>query len=46
MNLMMPSLEAHPTAREEVMVVDKADANVCRMSISSICNLRERMGAR
>jgi hypothetical protein len=46
MNLIMPRLEAHPVAREEVMVVDKADVNVCRMSISNIRNLRERMGAR
>lgn len=46
MNLTMPNLEAHPAAGEEVMVVDKADVNVCRMSISNICDLRERMGSR
>lgn len=46
MNLTMPSLEAHPVSGEEVMVVDKADVNVCRMSISNICDLRERMGSR
>lgn len=46
MNLTMPSLEAHPVAGEEVMVVDKADVNVYCMSINNICDLRERMGSR
>ena len=41
---MMPCTGAHPAPGEEVMVMDDADVNVCRGSISSISYLYERMG--
>ena len=44
MNLMMPCKGAHPAPGEEVMVMDDVDVNVCRVSISSISYLHERMG--
>jgi len=44
MNGTMPCLGAHPIPGEEVMVMDDADVNVRRGSISSISTLTERMG--
>jgi hypothetical protein len=44
MNLTMPRMGAHPTPGEEVMVMDDVDVNVCRRSVSSISQPKERMG--
>lgn len=44
MNGTMPCMGAHPVPGEEVMVMDDADVNVRRGSISSISALKERMG--
>jgi hypothetical protein len=44
MNGTMPCMGAHPVCGEEVMVMDDADVNIRRGSISSISALKERMG--
>ena len=44
MNLIMSCIGAHPASGEEVMVMDDVDVHVGRVSISSIFNLKERMG--
>jgi hypothetical protein len=50
MNLILPCIGAHPGSGEEVMVMDDApsdvEVHVCRMSISRISSLEERMGER
>jgi hypothetical protein len=48
MNRILPWFGSHPDSGKEVMVMDDApcdvDVHVCRMSISRISNLEERMG--
>ena len=46
MNMMMPWAGAHPAPGEEVMVMDDIDVAVRSQSISSISDLKERMGER
>jgi hypothetical protein len=44
MELSMPGAKSHPDGTKEVMVMDEVDVNVCRLSISGITSVNERMG--